>query len=258
MGTRPARGSGAVKVGIVVPVLNEEELIGDALARLTRDFPDCDLVVVDGGSSDATTDIAALQAKVVTSEPGRGRQMNRGTEECRGEVLWFVHADTEIDPAALGQIRDTMSDPDVVGGGLKLRFDRRSIGLDYLAWSSNQRAKRLQWIFGDQAMFVRRSAFDALGGFPDMVLFEDMEMSRRLSRAGRLVMLPATSTASSRRIVEHGTWRMIAFMQYLKLLYFAGVDAESIRRSYERGPHIFWNKRGIKRVSRTGPVGPSS
>ena len=184
--------------------------------------------------------------------------MNAGASATTAPVLWFVHADCRIDPKALDQVRAALADPAVVGGGLSLRFDRRSIGLDYLAWSSTKRARHLHQVFGDQAMFVRRSAFDALGGFPDMVLFEDMEMSRRLSRAGRLVMLPATSTASSRRIVEHGTWRMIAFMQYLKLLYFAGVDAESIRRSYERGPHIFWNKRGIKRVSRTGPVGPSS
>ena len=245
-----------MRVGVVVPVLNEELLIGDALARLARDFPECELVVVDGGSTDATIDIAALHANVVTSEPGRGRQMNRGAEECSAEVLWFVHADTEIDPAALGQIRELLVDPEVVGGGLSLRFDRRSRGLDYLAWSSNQRARKLKWIFGDQAMFIRRSAFDALGGFPEVALFEDMEMSRRLARMGRVVVLPATSTASARRIVEHGTWRMIAFMQYLKLLYFAGVDPESIRRSYERGPHFFRKRRRANGVSNPRPVTP--
>lgn len=223
-------------VSIIVPVLNEERTIRTALGRLCRDFPDCELVVVDGGSTDATVEIASLHATVIHSERGRAKQMNAGARHCSGEVLWFVHADTEIDPAALAQIRAAMSDPEVVGGGLTLRFDRRSPGLNYLAYTSNARARHLRHIFGDQAMFIRRGVFDELGGFPDLAIMEDLEMSRRLARRGPLTVLPATSTASARRLVEHGVWRMIVFMQYLKLLYFAGVDPERIRRRYAAGP----------------------
>lgn len=230
------------QISIIVPVLNEEATIHGAVSRLRRDFPDCELIVVDGCSTDATVELASLHATVVTSERGRAWQMNEGARHASGDILWFVHADTAIDPGALGQIRAAVTDPAVVGGGLTLRFDRRTPGLNYLAWTSNARARRLHHIFGDQAMFVRRTVFDALGGFPDLVIMEDLEMSRRLHRHGRLCLLPATSTASSRRLVAHGTWRMIAFMQYLKLLYFAGVDPEAIRARYTTGPRLFPNR----------------
>ncbi|MEV6958093.1 TIGR04283 family arsenosugar biosynthesis glycosyltransferase [Streptomyces sp. NPDC051207] len=224
------------QVSIIVPVLDEEATIEAALSRLCRDFPGCELIVVDGGSTDATVDIAALHATVVHSARGRARQMNEGARHAGGDVLWFVHADTAVAPAALGQIHACLSDPAVVGGGLTIRFDRRTPGLDYLAWTSNARARRLHHIFGDQAMFIRRTVFEELGGFPDLAIMEDLEMSRRLHRRGRLCLLPAVSTASSRRFTAHGTWRMIAFMQYLKLLYFAGVEPESIRARYAAGP----------------------
>ncbi|WP_411058048.1 TIGR04283 family arsenosugar biosynthesis glycosyltransferase [Streptomyces sp. E11-3] len=219
-----------------MPVLNEEAAVHAALARLCRDFPECEVVVVDGGSADATVELATPHAKVVHGPRGRALQMNEGARHCNGDVLWFLHADTRIDPAALGQIRTALADPRVVGGGLTLRFDRRSPGLDYLAYASNARARRLHHIFGDQAMFVRREVFEALGGFPELALMEDLEMSRRLHRRGRLAVLPATSTASARRLVEHGTWRMIVFMQCLKLQYFAGVDPRTIERRYAAGP----------------------
>ncbi|MFH9071379.1 TIGR04283 family arsenosugar biosynthesis glycosyltransferase [Streptomyces alboflavus] len=227
-----------MKVSIVVPVLNEEATVQTALARLCRDFPDCELVVVDGGSTDATVELATPHAKVVHSPRGRAVQMNTGAAHCTGEVLWFIHADTHVAPDALAQIRAALADPKVVGGGLTLRFDRCGAGLNYLAYTSNARARRLHHIFGDQAMFIRRDVFDALGGFPDLAIMEDLEMSRRLHRRGRLTVLPAASTASARRLVAHGVWRMIVFMQYLKLLYFAGVDPETIRRRYAAGPRL--------------------
>ena len=228
-------------VAIVVPTLNEAGGIVAALRRLRHDFPDCELVVVDGGSSDATATLAACHARVLHSPCGRAVQMNVGASATTAPVLWFVHADCRIDPKALGQIRAALVDPRVVGGGLSLRFDRRSIGLDYLAWSSTKRARHLHQVFGDQAMFVRRDAFEMLGGFPEIAIMEDLELSRRLARCGRLVVLRATSTASSRRFVEHGTWSMIVFMQVLKACYFLGVAPQKICRLYRTGPP--WKRR---------------
>ena len=223
-------------VSIVMPVLNEAAHIQSALSRLRSDFTGCELLVVDGGSSDGTAELAAPMARVLVSPVGRAAQMNAGARASSGQVLWFVHVDTRIDPAALGQIRAALREPGVVGGGLSLRFDRRSAGLDLLAHASNARARTLHQIFGDQAMFVRRAVFEDLGGFPPLAIMEDLELSRRLHRRGEVVLLPATSTASARRFTGHGTWSMIAFMQYLTLLYFAGVSPERIRRRYEAGP----------------------
>lgn len=230
------------KVSIVVPVLDEADRVEATLLRLRHDFPSCELLVVDGGSTDGTGRLAGALARVVTSAPGRGRQLNAGAQASSGDVLWFHHVDTSADPAALGQLLAALTDPGVVGGGLTLRFDRHSAALAYLAWTSNLRARRLGWIFGDQSMFVRREAFDAVGGFLDAPIMEDLEMSRRLRRAGRLAVLPATSTASARRFEAHGTWSMVMFMQYLKALYFAGVDPHEIHRRYVAGPSAMWRR----------------
>lgn len=225
-----------LSVSVVVPVLNEAEGIESALTRLRMELPTCELLVVDGGSTDGTPQLAGGLARVVSTAPGRGRQLNHGAAQTRGDVLWFHHVDTVAAPAAFAQMQAALRDPCVVGGGLTLRFDRRSRALDYLAWASNQRARRLGWVFGDQAMFIRRSAFDAVGGFPDIPLMEDLEMSRRLRRIGRLAILAATSTASARRFETHGTWPMVVFMQYLKALHFAGTDPAEIHRRYLAGP----------------------
>lgn len=234
--SRPA--SIDLDVSIVVPVLNEGPIIGAALQRLRRDFPDCELIVVDGGSSDGTAHQARAWGTVLKSAPGRAVQMNEGARCSRGEVLWFVHADTVIASHALEQIQDALADPGAIGGGLTLRFDRRTPLLNYLARASTVRARRLHHVFGDQAMFVRRETFDRLGGFAPLPLMEDLEFSRRAHRAGRMVVLSATSTAASRRFTAHGTFRMIVFMQYLKMLFLAGVSAERIRLRYEAGPGI--------------------
>ncbi|MGH4000418.1 MAG: TIGR04283 family arsenosugar biosynthesis glycosyltransferase [Pseudonocardiaceae bacterium] len=222
-------------VSIVVPALNEATRIEGCLQRLRSDFSECELVVVDGGSTDATFDLAAQYARAIRCPAGRAVQMNAGAAVSSGDILWFIHVDCRIPANALGLLRQAMQDPRVVGGGLQLRFDQRTVGLDYLAASSNQRARRLHWIFGDQAMFVRRDVFDSVGGFPELPLMEDLEMSRILRRRGRLAVLPVTVTASARRLVEQGPWRMTVLMQWLKLQYFFGVDPERIRRRYEAG-----------------------
>lgn len=238
-------------VSIVVPVLNEAPIVADALRRLRTDFPGCEVIVVDGGSTDATVSRAEPWARVVRSPPGRGRQMNAGARAAGGEVLWFVHIDTAPHPGALKQLRAALADTEIVGGGLRLRFDRRSPGLQFLAWSSNLRARRLQQVFGDQAMFVRRETFDALGGFPEIALMEDFEFTRRLARHGRLAVLPAPCLASARRFESHGTWPMIALMQYLKVLHLCGVAPETIARRYAAGP---WRRLGRRASERRCPV----
>jgi rSAM/selenodomain-associated transferase 2 len=222
-------------VSIVVPALNEAGRIESCLQRLRSDFPDCELVVVDGGSTDGTFDLAARHACTVGGAAGRATQMNAGAAVTSGDILWFIHADCRVAADALDLLRRAVVDPGLVGGGLQLRFEQRSLGLDYLAATSNLRARRLHWIFGDQAMFVRRDVFDSVGGFPEIPLMEDLEMSRILRRRGRLVVLPTTVTASARRLVDQGPWRMTVLMQLLKLQYLLGVDPERIRRRYEAG-----------------------
>lgn len=220
-------------VSIVVPVRDEAAGIAGHLEHLARSFPDCELIVADGGSRDDTVERAGPWATVVTSRPGRGPQLNAGAAAASGEVLWFIHADTVVDRAALPALRASLADPRVVAGGFRLRFDRTSPALRWLAWTSNLRARHLGWIFGDQSLFVRRAVFDDLGGFPDLAIMEDLEMSRRLARRGRLAVLGVPSTASARRFSDRGTVRMIVLMQWYKLQYLLGVDTDRIRRRYD-------------------------
>lgn len=231
-------GAAPLSVTIVMPVLNEEARIGPTLRRLRRDFPGCAVVVVDGGSTDATAGLVTAPARLVRSRPGRGAQLAAGVAHSDADVVWIHHVDTRVDPAALAQLRAALADPRIVGGGFTLRFDRAGVGLAGLAALSNLRARRLGWIFGDQAMFVRRSALTRLGGIPDLPIMEDLELSRRLARIGRTVLLPAVSTASARRFTEHGTLRMTVFMQGMKLRYLAGADPAALARRYAAGPRF--------------------
>lgn len=238
--------TGGADISIIVPTLDEAATITATVQRLAADFPDAEILVVDGGSTDGTPGLVRPPARLVTSLPGRGRQLNAGAEAARGNVLWFIHADTTLQPAALGQLRDALADERVAGGGFTLAFDRRSPGLDYLRWTSNLRARHLGWLFGDQALFVRREVFDTVGGFPDSPLMEDLELSRRLRRLRprrRVVLLPATCTASARRLQASGVWSMVIFMQYLKALHLAGVDPAALSHRYAAGPP--WRRRSL-------------
>ena len=230
-------------VSIIMPVLDEADRISEAVERTLRDFPDCELIVVDGGSTDGTAERVARPAQLVRERPGRGPQLRAGAGVAAGEVLWVHHVDTRVEPAALTQLRSALDDPAVVGGGLTLRFDCSTRTLDYLAATSNARARRLHWIFGDQAMFVRRSALEAVGGFPDLPIMEDLELSRRLARTGPLVLLPATSTTSARRLSAHGTLRMVVLMQWLKLRYLTGADPVALAARYRAGPPRLTSRR---------------
>lgn len=221
-------------VAIVVPVLNEAPRLPGLLTRLAADFPDCPVTVVDGGSTDGSLGLVRRPAQLVTSVRGRARQLNAGAAATDADVLWFHHADTRVEPAALPLLRAALADARVVAGGCRLAFDRSTVPLRYVAATSNVRARRLHWVFGDQALFVRRSAFDAVGGFPDLPLMEDLEISRRLARLGRMVLLSARSTASARRFDEHGTLRLLARMQWLKAAYLAGVDPGRLAAVYDR------------------------
>ncbi|MCF8566616.1 TIGR04283 family arsenosugar biosynthesis glycosyltransferase [Alicyclobacillus tolerans] len=219
-------------VSLIVPVLNEAHTIAASLFHLRSSFPACEIIVVDGGSLDNTAEIAKQYARVVMSERGRAHQMNAGASVCSGEILWFIHADSYIDKTALTHIQEVLRNGEVVGGGLTLRFAEDSWSLRLIAKLSNFRARYLHWIFGDQSMFVRRRDFESIGGFPDLPIMEDLEISLLLKKRGELVLLPAISTTSTRRFIEHGTWRTITRMQTLKLQYFLGVDPEDILRKY--------------------------
>lgn len=223
-----------LSVSIIVPVLNEASTIEVTLKYLNTTFAQCGIIVVDGGSSDNTVELAMKYARVIVSQRGRANQMNAGASVSTGDILWFIHADSFVDETALTNIQVAFRKNEIIGGGLTLRFVEDSWSLRLIAKLSNIRARSLHWIFGDQSMFVRRRDFEAVGGFPNISIMEDLEISRQLIGRGKLVVLPAVSRTSARRFLENGTWKTITRMQAMKMQYFLGVHPDVLLRKYSK------------------------
>lgn len=221
-------------ISVVIPVLDEADNLRRLLPDLARRWPAAEVVVVDGGSRDATVAVARRQAGVrcLASAPGRARQMNRGGQATGGEVLVFLHADTRLPDGALEAVQAAMADPRVVGGRFDVAFDSARPIMRVTAGLMNVRSRLSGIATGDQTIFVRRAAFEALGGFPDIPLMEDVEFSRRLKRRGRLACLRLRVTTSARKWEHEGPVRTVLLMWTLRLLYFLGACPRRLHRWY--------------------------
>ena len=189
---------------------------------------------MDGGSTDASVATAARfpEVRLLTSSRGRARQMNAGARAARGDVLVFLHADTLLPDGALAAIEASVSDPRVVAGRFDVRFDSARPLFRVIAWFMNQRSRRSRISTGDQAMFVRRDVFEAVGGYPEMPLMEDVELCRRLKRCGRIAALRLRVTTSARKWEREGAIRTILLMWALRFLYMTGVAPARLHRWY--------------------------
>jgi len=209
---------------VVVPVLNEAAGIRAALEALAPlRARGHEVIVVDGGSSDSTADIAAgLCDRVLSAPRGRAAQMNAGARAANGDMLLFLHADTRL-PA------DFTIPDSAVWGRFDVRIDGRHPLLKVVACAMNLRSRLTGIATGDQAMFVRRAVFP---GFPEIPLMEDVALSKVLKQRGRPTCLHEKVTTSGRRWEERGVLRTILLMWRLRLLYFLGARPEDLARRY--------------------------
>lgn len=215
---------------VVVPVYNEERALPAFLAQVDR-WDGVEVVFSDGGSADATLELLEGH-RVVHGPKGRGGQCNRGAAQAQGDVLLFLHADELLDPRAFGQIADAVAGG-VRWGCLTLRWDLRGPAYRFGAWLSNLRAGVGGVPFGDQGIFFERAFFDEVGGFPDLPLMEDYELSRSLKARGlRPCQLRAWVQASARRFEEGGALRTALAMGRLRRLYRRGADPAELARLY--------------------------
>ena len=227
-----------MRLSVVVPALDEAANLARLLPDLRRAWPDIEIIVVDGGSRDGTPDVVRGQAgvRLLEGARGRARQMNAGARQAGGDVLLFLHADTRLPDGAPGAITAALADPAVVGGRFDVCFDSRRRVLGVVAWFMNARSRATSICTGDQAIFVRRAAFEAVGGYPDIALMEDIELCRRLKARGRLAALRARVTTSARKWEREGPLRTIGLMWTLRLLYFCGVAPARLHRWYYGPP----------------------
>lgn len=222
-----------MRVAVVIPALDEARHILACVASARAQPGDVDVVVVDGGSADGTPGIAAGHARVVSSARGRGRQLNVGARAADADVLLFLHADTTLHPHAIAGVHAALADPRVVGGTFTLRFDVDSPLLRFYAWWTRFGLRLFH--YGDQGIFVRRTIFDALGGFREWPLMEDVDFLARMRDAGPSALVPLPVTTSARRFARHGIVRQQVRNAVLVALFHLGVAPARLAAWYGRG-----------------------
>lgn len=220
-------------LSLILPVLDEAATLEATLTALTSlRRRGVEVIVVDGGSRDDGVALARPHcSRVIDAPRGRARQMNRGAEQARGEMLLFLHADTRLPPDADALIARALSTGHCWG-----RFDVRLAGhnrlLPVIALAMNLRSRLTGIATGDQALFMTRAAYAAVGGFPDQPLMEDIEISRRLKRLAPPVCLHQRVTSAGRRWDRHGAWRTVWLMWRLRWRYWRGAAPEDLAREY--------------------------
>jgi rSAM/selenodomain-associated transferase 2 len=225
------------RLSIIVPVLDEAAGIEAALMALSPcRARGVEVIVVDGGSRDGTAGLAdRLASRVLIASRGRAAQMNAGAAMARGDILLFLHADTQLPDNADLLIQRELARSGRAWGRFDIRFDRAG-SLKIIALMMNLRSRLTGIATGDQAVFVTRAAFDAVGGFPSIPLMEDVALSARIKRISRPVCIRAPVTTSARRWRKHGPLRTVFLMWRLRLAYFFGTDPAQLARRYGYAP----------------------
>jgi len=222
-------------LSVIVPVLNEAAQIEQVLLRglAAARSQGVEVIVVDGGSTDDTVQLAAPHAdQLLHSTRGRARQMNAGGAAASGDVLLFLHADTLLPEGVFDLLLADMNLTQKVWGRFDVRIAGRSPMFSLIAAMMNLRSRLTGIATGDQAIFVRRTDFEMVGGFLEQDLMEDIEISHRLKRRSRPLCLRGPAITSGRRWEARGVWRTILLMWHLRLLYWLGTPANKLAERY--------------------------
>lgn len=219
------------EISIIIPALNEEDSIRATL-RALQNFERAEIILVDGGSTDRTVSIAEdFKVKILRAQRGRGAQLEFGGNAAKGEILWFLHADTIASPDAIRQIKLALKDSRVVGGNFTIRFDGERFAAKFLTWLYPQ-LRRLGLIYGDSAIFVRRRVYQKMGGFAPFPIFEDLDFVERLKQCGEIATLSAIVTTSSRRFENKSFILIFLRWTILQVLYWLGVHPDTLVKIY--------------------------
>lgn len=220
-----------MRLSIIIPAYCEADQIAGAV-RCARAIGG-EVIVVDGSSSDATADLAKRAgARVLVTRKSRGHQLHRGACAATGDVLVFLHADTRLPPTAATHIEDVLSDPEVHGGNFRVAFTLASRTASLFSWGIDIRRRWMRIYYGDSAIFVRRAAYEALGGFKPLPVLEDYEFVRRLERRYRTRYVRELAATTSARRFEGRAVRTFAIWFAIQGLYSLGMSPQRLARLY--------------------------
>ncbi|MEW6218990.1 MAG: TIGR04283 family arsenosugar biosynthesis glycosyltransferase [Thermodesulfobacteriota bacterium] len=222
-------------ISVVIPALQEEAMVAEAIGRALAGAPR-EVLVVDGGSRDATQErAAAAGALVLVSGPGRGRQMNAGARAAGGDILLFLHADTWLPSGYAGEVRRLLAQPGVAAGAFRLSIRDQGMGPAVMAWGANLRSRLWGLPYGDQALFCRRDVFWAAGGYAEEPLLEDVLLVRSLARLGRIALARQAVATSARRWQARGLWANFLLNQAIMAGHALGVPKARLARWRRQG-----------------------
>jgi rSAM/selenodomain-associated transferase 2 len=230
-----------MRISVVIPVLNERANLPPALDSVRMAIADPEIIVVDGGSIDGSLEWLKKQPDIhlVDAMRGKGPQQNGGGKLASGDVILFLHADCRLPKDAEAQLQRIMKDPDVAGGCFLARWSRDTLAFRFIAFGMNLRTMLRKTSYGDQALFVRRTTFHDVGGFPDWPLFEDTELVRRIKTAGRFTIVRSKVTMSARRFEEHGIFHNIFLVYLLQIGFMVGVPPARLKKWFtDVRPHM--------------------
>ena len=219
------------KISVIIPILNEAKILEKTLSQLQPELGPHELIVVDGGSTDTSVRIAEKYGRVVISERGRAKQLNAGAAAATGDILIFLHADIWLEPEAFVAVATAISS-DYVGGGFRQKIDGECVLYRLIEIAGDIRGRYLKVFYGDSGIFLARTDFEKIGGFPDVPILEEMEFSKSLRRLGKTTLLTPCIHISARRWEAWGIVRTTLNNWVIILLYFLGVSPEKLARLY--------------------------
>jgi rSAM/selenodomain-associated transferase 2 len=225
---------GRPTLSVIIPTLNEAKTLTQTLDSLVPQHP-VEVIVVDGGSTDGTVEIArSHQVTVITASPGRASQLNAGAQAATGQVLLFLHSDTRLPPHFDRQVQQALTQG--VAGAFRLAIDGPGWPLRLVEWGVNLRSRYLGWPYGDQGLFLTAELFHELGGFALVPIMEDVDLVQRLRQRGAIVMTPEAVTTSGRRWQTHGVLYTTLVNQAMLMGYWLEIDRERLARWYRHRP----------------------
>jgi rSAM/selenodomain-associated transferase 2 len=233
MRTQPTTLPKVPKISVIIPALNEETNIEASIRDVRRNYSSdqVEILVVDGGSVDATLNRIPSGVTVITTHANRANQMNTGAQRSTGDVLVFCHADTRLPSGWREAVLNVLEKPGVVGGAFQSRLEPER---GPLKWMNKVRLPAdWRFMYGDQAMFLTRRVFEQIGGFPEIILMEDVELARGMAKLGAVTRIESRVITDSRRMLEKGPFRQIVGNMWRIFRYlYLGATPEQIAKTY--------------------------